>query len=68
MSADIVNLRRARKARARTQEEAEAVANRIRFGRTKAERERAAAVTDLEQRRLAGHEIPSPRDPAKPDD
>lgn len=68
MSADIINLRRARKARARQQKESDAAENRARFGRTKADRQHTAAVTDLEQRRLAGHAIPSPRDPAKPDD
>jgi hypothetical protein len=36
--ADIVNLRRARKDKARHEREAEAAANRRRFGRTKAEK------------------------------
>ena len=36
--AEIVNLGRARKARARRERESEAVANRRRFGRTKAEK------------------------------
>ncbi len=55
--AEIINLRRARKAKAREEAEATAAANRIAFGRTKAER----AVTDAEQRladqRLAAHKI-----------
>ena len=46
--AEIVNLRRARKARARDDAATNAAANRAAFGRTKAEREAARAV---EQRR-----------------
>ena len=38
MSAEIVNLRRARKEKARADKERQAAENRIRFGRTKAER------------------------------
>jgi len=41
MTAEILNLRQARKARARTEAEAQAAANRAKFGRTKAERQRA---------------------------
>ena len=51
--ADIINLRQARKARARTDAEAKAAANRVRFGRTvqekqadKAEVRRADALLD----------------------
>ncbi len=47
MSAEIVNLRRVRKASARVEREAEAAANRARHGRTKGER----AVQALETRR-----------------
>mgnify|MGYP002684892373 CR=1 FL=1 len=57
MSADIVNLRRARKERARREKEVQAAENRTKFGRTKAEREHASAVTDLERRRLDAHEL-----------
>ena len=42
--AEIVNLRLARKARARAAKEADAAANRVAFGRSKAERN--AAKTD----------------------
>lgn len=41
--AEIINLRRARKNRARTRAETEAQANRARFGRTRAERTRDEA-------------------------
>jgi hypothetical protein len=41
--ADIVNLNRARKARAKAEAGKQAEANRAKFGRTRAEREREAA-------------------------
>jgi hypothetical protein len=47
MMAEIVNLRRARKDKARQQRESEAEANRRRFGRTKAEK---AADKDAQER------------------
>ena len=50
MTADVVNLKKARKARARAERSATADANRARFGRTRAERVKAAAD---EQRRDA---------------
>lgn len=67
MSADIINLRRARKARAKVEKEVRAAENRVKFGCTKAEREHAAAVTDIEQRRLEGHALVSKRDPDEND-
>ena len=48
MSAEIVNLRRVRKANAKASKVEKAAENRVRFGRTKAEREREA----LEQARV----------------
>lgn len=54
MSGDIVNLRRARKTRARAGKDAKAAENRARFGRTRAEREREAAEEALAARRLDG--------------
>jgi hypothetical protein len=45
MTAEIVNLRRARKQKARTEKEREAEANRIAFGRTRAEK----LATDAER-------------------
>jgi len=57
MPADIVNLRRARKAKARSEREKAAADNRVAFGRskvekqgTKAERERAARAIDAHRR------------------
>lgn len=61
--AEIVNLRRARKAKERTDAEHKAAENRIRFGRSKAERKNAEANTALEKRRLDAHERrPEPED------
>jgi len=48
--AEIVNLRRARKAAARQVQDAEAAERRARHGRSKAERQRAAAEQALQQR------------------
>lgn len=64
---DIVNLRRARKARERADAEALAEQNRIAFGRTKAERKQAEAEKALAERRLEGHRLsddPDGRDKA----
>lgn len=52
---DIVNLKRVRKARDRREREDAAAENRVRFGRTKAEKELAKAADDLTARRLDGH-------------
>lgn len=50
---EIVNLRRARKQRART--EAEASANRAKHGRTKAERELSRAEAESAAKKLDDH-------------
>lgn len=52
--AEIINLRRARKAKARAGQSAQADANRIRHGLPKAERALAAARRDLDGARLDG--------------
>lgn len=52
---EIVNLRRARKERARTQASELAQINRAAFGRTKTERATSAALSELEARRIEGH-------------
>lgn len=49
--ADIVNLRQQRKTKARAEKAKRATDNRIRFGRTKAEKRRSRAVEALEARR-----------------
>ena len=53
--ADILNLRQARKRKARDAARREGDANAARHGRPKADRTRDAAVTALETRRLDGH-------------
>lgn len=55
MSAEIVNLRRARKARARADAENKAAENRVAFGQSKAEKALRQARDDLAARRLDGH-------------
>ena len=55
--AEIVNLRRARKARDRASAEAQAEQNRIAFGRTKAERKLTEAEKTLAERHLEGHRL-----------
>lgn len=51
---EVINLRRARKARVRADAQEKAAANRVAFGRTKAERDAAAAEKTRQQRLLDG--------------
>jgi hypothetical protein len=53
--ADILSLSKARKAKARAAKEQVAAENRVKFGRTKAEKERDAALAKLAQKRLDGN-------------
>jgi Domain of unknown function (DUF4169) len=62
VAAEIVNLRHARKQKARIEKERLAQENRLQFGRTKAEKQLSKASTELERRRLDGAAI----QPAKP--
>jgi len=55
--AEIVNLRRARKDKARQQRESEAAANRRRFGRTKAEKAADKDAQDRSRREVDGKKI-----------
>lgn len=54
---DIINLNRARKQKARADRKAEAAGNRVRFGRTRAEREAARAVAEKAGRDIDAHRI-----------
>ena len=54
---EIVNLRRARKARNRAEDERKAAENRVAFGRTKAERKQSEAEQALAAGRLDGHRL-----------
>lgn len=65
--AEIINLRRARKAKARAGQAAQADANRIQHGLPKAERTLAAARRDLDGARLDGAQrTGAPTDPDEP--
>lgn len=55
--AEIINLRRARKQRARQDADAQAQQNRISFGRTKAERSLTDAERDKASLALDGHRL-----------
>ena len=57
--AEIINLRQARKNKARAEKEARANENRISFGRSKAEKTLTKAEQDLAKVHLEGHK----RDP-----
>jgi hypothetical protein len=52
--AEIVNLKRARKAKERATKERRAQENRAKFGLSKAERERSAKLDELAAKRLDG--------------
>lgn len=53
--ADIVNLRQARKQKARAEKETAAAENRIKFGRTKAERKHEEAQNIVADKRIEAH-------------
>jgi hypothetical protein len=53
--AEIINLRRARKSKARAAAEADAGAKRIAFGRRKDEEQLTKTLNDAAERRLDGH-------------
>lgn len=54
---EVLNLRRARKARERAEKAQDGEANRIAFGRTKAERRASEAQNNLERARLDAHRL-----------
>ena len=53
--ADVVNLRTARKAREKAAKKVAAEASAVRFGRSKAEKQREVALADKARRDLGGH-------------
>jgi hypothetical protein len=57
---DLVNLRQAKKRKARAARESAAAQNRARFGVPKAERDRRAAQEDLERKRLEALKLETP--------
>ncbi len=62
MSAEIVNLRLARKRKARDDEAKRADENRVRFGRTKAEKANNNQTVAALDRHLDGHRLTVPAD------
>ncbi len=62
--ADLINLNRFRKEKARADKAAKADENRVRFGRTKAEKQAAQREAEIETQRLEGHR----REPSPPDE
>lgn len=54
---EIVNLRQAKKRRARAEKEAKAAANRVEFGRTKAERRKSGAERAKAEREHDGKKL-----------
>jgi hypothetical protein len=57
MSAELVNLRKARKAKQRAEEDLRAAANRLHFGRSRAVREADAATSERDARDLDGKKL-----------
>ncbi len=55
--AEIVNLRRARKGKARAEKETRAAGNRVRFGRTKAEKRESEIESRRAEQKLDGKKI-----------
>jgi hypothetical protein len=53
--AEIISLSKVRKAKARTEKEATAEANRIKFGRTKVEKQLTAAERALAEKKIDAH-------------
>jgi len=51
----IINLNKARKARARAEADAKAAENRVAFGRTRAEKEAARAAAERTERTIEAH-------------
>ncbi len=56
MAAEPINLNKARKARKQAEDKASAARNRVRFGRSKAEKALQAAMNDKRAGDLDGHE------------
>ena len=60
MAADIVNLRQFRKQKARSEKEKSAEANRLQFGRTKAEKNLTRALNDKAEKTLDQGKLDKP--------
>ncbi len=60
--ADLINLNKARKARERAAQEKLAAENRLRFGRTKAQKQQDRAASAEAVKKLDGHRLDPPRE------
>lgn len=58
--ADILSLSKARKAKARADKDAVATQNRVKFGRTKAEKAKAAAEKSITEKIIDAHKRDTP--------
>jgi Domain of unknown function (DUF4169) len=68
MTGEVVNLRRVRKAKARSMAELDAAENRNRFGRSKSARTLEVASRELDERRLEAHRREARGLPERTDD
>ncbi len=68
MSATVVNLRQARKQKAKDAKAQSAAENRRKFGRTKAEKSQETAEADIQARRFDGHKLSSTSSPTQTDE
>jgi hypothetical protein len=59
--ADLINLNKARKAKARADKEGRAQENRAKFGRTKAAKQRDETVAEFAKQRLAALRLDRPK-------
>ena len=64
MPAEIVNLNQFRKNKERTEKNRQAIANRKKFGRTKAEKQGDHKDAERTENQLSGHEIDDEPEPA----
>ena len=58
--AEVLNLNRASKAKARAEKDAAAAENRVKFGRTKAEKQKATAEKALTEKMIDAHKRDTP--------
>ena len=68
MNDNVVNVNKVRKSKARHQKVLKAAENRVKFGRRKSDKEKAAELTRKLQTRLDGHKLDSKLDTSKADD
>ncbi|GGX60766.1 hypothetical protein GCM10011309_08250 [Litorimonas cladophorae] len=68
MAGDIVNFNKAKKAAARHAKVKRAANNRVKYGASKPQKERAAALTEKLQAKLNAHKLDTPPENTNPDD